>query len=278
MTDARPTQAEKAERFQALHRGAEPFIVANAFDAGSARILAGLGFEALATTSGGFAGTLGRCDGEVTRDEAMIHARAVADAVDLPVSGDLENGFGHEPEAAAETVTRAAEAGLVGCSIEDYTGDPERPFYGFELAAERIAAAAEAARSTGFRFTLTARSECFIRGLPDLDEVIARLQAYERAGADVLMAPALPDLAAVRAVCQAVSKPVNFMAGVVGRSFPVADVAAAGVWSRRRPKRGSRARSPMSTRPCRRRTSRASCAGREEIDRRRTGCDAPAIA
>ncbi|MDE0254218.1 MAG: isocitrate lyase/phosphoenolpyruvate mutase family protein, partial [Rhodospirillaceae bacterium] len=151
MADDRPTQAEKAERFHALHIGDEPFILANAFDAGSARILAGLGFAALATTSGGFAGTLGRRDGDVTRDEAMDHARAVADAVDLPVSGDLENGFGHEPEDAARTVTLAAEAGLVGCSIEDYTGDPDNPFYDRGLAAERIAAAAEAARSVGFR-------------------------------------------------------------------------------------------------------------------------------
>ena len=228
MADDRPTQAEKAERFHVLHRGAEPFILANAFDAGSARILAGMGFAALATTSGGFAGTLGRCDGEVTRDEALNHARAVVDAVDIPVSGDLENGFGHEPAAAAKTVTLAAEAGLVGCSIEDFTGDMERPFYDRDLAAERIAAAVEAARSVGFRFTLTARSECFIRGRLDLDEVIARLQAYERAGADVLMAPALPDIAAVGAVCRAVSKPVNFMVGLAGKSFPVADVAAAG--------------------------------------------------
>ncbi len=229
MVDAPSTQAEKAERFHALHRGAEPFILANAFDAGSARILAGLGFEALATTSGGFAGTLGRCDGEVTRDEALDHARAVVDAVELPVSADLENGFGHEPEIAAKTVTLAAEAGLVGCTIEDYTGDADNPFYDRGMAAERIAAAAEAARSVGFRFTLTARSECFIRGLPDLYEVIARLQAYERAGADVLMAPALPDIEAVGAVCGAVSKPVNFMAGIAGKSFPVADLAAAGV-------------------------------------------------
>ena len=229
MVDAPPTQAEKAERFDALHQGAEPFILANAFDAGSARILAGLGFEALATTSGGFAGTLGRCDGEVTRDEALDHARVVVDAVDLPVSADLENGFGHEPEEAAKTVSQAAEAGLVGCTIEDFTGDAERPFYDRELAAERIAAAAEAARSAGFRFTLTARSECFIRGLPDLDEVIARLQSFERAGADVLMAPALPDIEAVGAVCRAVSKPVNFMAGVAGKSFPATDLAAAGV-------------------------------------------------
>ena len=229
MADAPPAQAEKAERFHALHEGAEPFIVANAFDAGSARILAGLGFQALATTSGGFAGTLGRCDGEVSRGEALGHARAVVDAVDLPVSADLENGFGHEPEDAARTVTGAVEAGLVGCTIEDYTGDPDRPFYDRELAADRIAAAAEAARSTGFRFTLTARSECFIRGHPDLDEVIARLEAYEGAGADVLMAPALPDIEAVRAVCNAVSKPVNFMAGVAGKSFPVAELAAAGV-------------------------------------------------
>ena len=229
MPDAPPTQAEKAERFHALHRGAAPFILANAFDAGSARILAGLGFEALGTTSGGFAGTLGRCDGEVTRDEALDHARAVVDAVDLPVSADLENGFGHEPEETAKTVALAAEAGLVGCTIEDFTGDMANPFYARDLAAERIAAAAEAARSAGFRFTLTARSECFIRGLPDLDEVIARLQAYERAGADVLMAPALPDIASVEAVCRAVSKPVNFMVGIAGRSFPAADLAAAGV-------------------------------------------------
>ena len=179
MPDAPPTQAEKAERFHALHRGAEPFILANAFDAGSARILAGLGFEALGTTSGGFAGTLGRCDGEVTREEALDHARAVVDAVDLPVSADLENGFGHEPEETAKTVALAAEAGLVGCTIEDFTGDMANPFYARDLAVERIAAAAEAARSVGFRFMLTARSECFIRGLPDLDEVIARLQAYE---------------------------------------------------------------------------------------------------
>ncbi|MYF85725.1 MAG: isocitrate lyase/phosphoenolpyruvate mutase family protein, partial [Rhodospirillaceae bacterium] len=166
MADDRPTQAEKAERFHALHMGDEPFILANAFDAGSARILAGLGFEALATTSGGFAGTLGRRDGEITRDEALDNARAVVDAVDLPVSADLENGFGHEPEALAKTVTQAAEAGLDGCTIEDFTGDTDRPFYDRELAAERIVAAAEAARSVGFRFTLTARSECFIRGLP----------------------------------------------------------------------------------------------------------------
>ena len=224
-----PAQAGKAERFHALHQGPEPFILANAFDAGSARILAGLGFEALGTTSGGFAGTVGRRDGEVTRDEALDHSRAVVDAVDLPISADLENGFGHEPEAVAKTVTGAAEAGLVGCTIEDFTGDADHPFYDRELAAERISAAAEAARSVGFRFTLTARSECFIRGLPDLDEVIARLQAYERAGADVLMAPALPDIAAVGAVCRAVSKPVNFMVGVAGRSFPVADLASTGV-------------------------------------------------
>ena len=229
MADAPRTQAEKADRFHALHQGAEPLILANAFDAGSARILAGLGFEALATTSGGFAGTLGRRDGEVTRDEALEHARAVVDAVDLPVSADLENGFGHEPDATAQTVTLAAEAGLVGCTIEDYTGDADHPFYDRDRAVERIAAAAEAARSVGFPFTLTARSECFIRGLPDLDEVIARLQAYERAGADVLMAPALPDVAAVGAVCRAVSKPVNFMVGVAGKSFPVADLTAAGV-------------------------------------------------
>ncbi len=229
MTDTRPTQSEKADRFRTLHEGPDPFVIANPFDAGSARILAGMGIRALATSSGGFAGTLGRRDGRVTREEALTHAHAVVEAVDLPVSADLENGFGHEPSDAAKTVQLAAEAGLVGCSIEDFTGDMENPFYDLESAAARIAASADAARSVGFNFTLTARTESFLRGNPDLDNVIARLQAYEAAGADVLMAPGLPDLDAVKAVCAAVSKPVNFMAGIPGKSFPTADLAAAGV-------------------------------------------------
>ena len=225
----RPSQAERAGRFRTLHEGPEPFVIANPSDAGSARILAGLGFQALATSSSGFAGTMGHRDGGVTRQDALGHARAVADAVDLPVSADLENGFGHEPAAVAETVRLAAEHGLVGCSIEDSTGESGTPLYDFDSATARISAAVAAARSTGFGFVLTARSECFLHGLPDLDEVIARLQAYEAAGADVLMAPGLPDLDAVGAVCGAVSKPVNFMAGIPGRSFPLAELAAAGV-------------------------------------------------
>lgn len=229
MTESAPTQSEKADRFRALHEGPEPFLISNPFDAGSARILAGMGFQALATSSGGFAGTLGKRDGRVTREEALGHAKAVVEAVDLPVSADLENGFGHEPAAAAETVRLAAGTGLVGCSIEDATGDPDKPLYDFDTAVERIAASVEAARSVGFAFTLTARTESFLRGNPDLDDVVARLQAFEAAGADVLMAPGLPSLDAVKAVCAAVSKPVNFMVGVPGKSFPLADLAAAGV-------------------------------------------------
>ena len=225
----RKSQSEKAAQFRALHQGPDPFIIANPFDAGSARILAGLGFKALATSSGGFAGTLGRRDGRIERDESLAHARAVVDAVDLPVSADLENGFGHEACFPAETVLLAAETGLVGCSIEDATGDLANPLYTFDDAVTRIAAAADAAKSVGFDFTLTARTECFLRGKPDLNEVIKRLKAFEAAGADVLMAPGLPDLDAVKAVCSAVSRPVNFMAGIPGKSFPLADLTAAGV-------------------------------------------------
>ena len=223
------SQSEKAERFRALHQGPGAFVIGNPWDAGSARILAGLGFAALATSSGAFAGTLGRRDGRVSRDEALAHARAVVEAVDLPVSADLENGFGHAPSDVGETVRLAAAAGLVGCSIEDATGYKDRPLYSFYEAVERITAAAEAARSLGFGFTLTARSENFLRGNTDLDDTIKRLKAFEKAGADVLMAPGLPDLAAVQAVCAAVSRPVNFMAGIRGKSFSTAELAAAGV-------------------------------------------------
>lgn len=223
------TQADKGDRFSALHKGPDSFIIANAFDAGTARILTGMGFEALATSSGGFAGTLGRRDGAITRDEALTHARAVVDATDLPVSADLENGFGHEPSAAAKTVQLAAEAGLVGCSIEDFSGDKDIGFYDMDSAIARMAASADAARAVGCTFTLTARSENFIRGNPDLDDTIARLKAYEDAGADVLMAPGLPDIDAVKAVCDALSKPFNFMVGIPGKSFTVAELAGAGV-------------------------------------------------
>src|SRR5205085_834325 len=192
-------------------------------------LLAGLGFQALATSSGASAGILGRRDGRVKREEALAQARAICAAVDLPVSADLEKCFGDAPEVAAETIRLAAETGLVGGSIEDATGDPQRPLYDMAAATERVAAAVAAARALPFPFTLTARTESFLRGNPDLDDVIARLRAFEEAGADVLMAPGLPDLDAVRAVCAAVSKPVNFMAGIKGRSFTVAELAAAGV-------------------------------------------------
>jgi len=223
------TQTDKATRFRALHEGPGAFVIPNPWDAGSARILAGLGFQALATSSGASAGIRGRRDGQVTREEALAQARAIVLATDLPVSADLEKGFGDAPAAAAETIRLAAEVGLVGGSIEDATGDKEKPLYDLGHATERVAAAAEAARALPFKFTLTARAENFFRGNPDLEDTIKRLQAFERAGADVLFAPGLPDLAAVRAVCAAVSKPVNFMVGIRGKSFTVAELEAAGV-------------------------------------------------
>ncbi len=222
------TQSEKAAQFQALHRRAGTFLIPNPWDAGSARVLAGLGFEAFATSSGAAAATLGRRDGKLTRAEALACARAIAEATDVPVSADLENGFGNAPAVVAETVRLAADAGLVGCSIEDATGDKNRPLFEIQEAAERVAAAVQAARSLPFPFMLTARAENFVRGKPDLDDTIKRLQAYEKAGAEVLFAPALPDLAAVRAVCSAVSKPVNFMVGIRGKSFTVSELAEAG--------------------------------------------------
>ena len=223
------SQSDKAARYRALHQGPRAFVIANPWDAGSARVLAGLGFPALATSSGAKAGVLGKRDGKVTREEALANARAIVDATDLPVSADLEKGFGDAPSAAAETIRLAAGVGLVGGSIEDATGDKERPLFDIGQATERVAAAVHAARALPFHFTLTARTESFLRGNPNLDDVIKRLQAFEKAGADVLMAPGLPDLAAVRAVCAAVSKPVNFMAGIKGKSFSVAELEAAGV-------------------------------------------------
>ncbi|MGE0261016.1 MAG: isocitrate lyase/phosphoenolpyruvate mutase family protein, partial [Alphaproteobacteria bacterium] len=193
------------------------------------RMMAALGFPALATSSGASAGMLGRRDGRVTRDEAMAQAWVICDATDLPVSADLEKGFGDTPDIVAETIRLAADAGLVGCSIEDASGDPAAPIFAFEHAVARIAAAAEAARALPFPFTLTGRTENFLRGRADLDDTIKRLKAYEAAGADALMAPGLPDLEAVRAVCAAVGKPFNFMAGIKGKSFTVAALAAAGV-------------------------------------------------
>jgi len=202
-------QERKAEAFRALHAG-EAFVLPNPWDAGSARVLEALGFKALATTSSGFAFTLGRLDGSVTLDEVIEHVATLDQATDLPLSVDLENGYGPDPESAALAVTRAAEAGAVGGSIEDW--DPEGHIYELQHAVERVAAAAEAARGLGFPFMLTARAENHIRGNPDLEDTLARLQAFEEAGADVLYAPGLRSAEEIRAVCEAVSKPVNVLA------------------------------------------------------------------
>jgi 2-methylisocitrate lyase-like PEP mutase family enzyme len=223
------SQHDKATRFRTLHEAPGVFVIPNAWDGGSARILTGLGFRALATSSGACAATLGRVDGKITRDEALAHARTIVAATDCPVSADLEKGFGDSPAAVAQTIRLAAETGLVGGSIEDASGDKDKPLYDMALAVERVAAAVAAARALPFPFTLTARCENYLRGNPDLDDTIRRLQAFEQAGADVLFAPALPDLAAVRAVCTALSKPVNFMVAIKGKSFTVAELAAAGV-------------------------------------------------
>lgn len=223
------TQQEKGVRFRALHERAGAFVIANPWDAGTARILTKLGFEALTTSSGAAAGTLGRRDGAISRDEALAHARAIVEGTDLPVAADLERGFGDAPVSVAETIRLAAGVGLVGCSIEDATGVADRPLYGFDEAVQRIRAAVAAARALSFPFMLVARAEGFLRGEPSLDNAIARLRAFEEAGADVLFAPGLPDLASVRTVCAALNKPFNFMAGLPGRSFTVAELADAGV-------------------------------------------------
>lgn len=228
-TESTVTQKEKAERFRKLHEGPKAFVIPNPWDGGSARTLAGLGFQALATSSGACAGTFGRRDGRVTREEALAHAKLICSVTDLPVAADLEKGFGDAPADAAETIRLAAGVGLVGGSIEDATGNKEKPIYDMGHAVERVAAAVQAARALPFPFTLTARTENFLRGNPDLDDTIKRLQAFEKAGADVLFSPGLPDLAAVKAVCGALKKPFNFMAGIRGKSFSVAELEAAGV-------------------------------------------------
>lgn len=222
------TQNDRAARFRQLHEGST-FIIPNPWDIGSARILAGLGFQALATSSAASAAAIGKRDGGLTRDEALAHAHTIVDAVDLPVSADLEGGFGDAPEAVAETVRRAAEVGLVGCTIEDSTRNQDKPLYDFALAVERIAAGVEVARALPFPFMLTARTHNFLYANPSLDETIRRLKAFENAGADVLFAPGLPDIASVRTVCAAVSRPFNFMVGIPGKSFSVAELSAAGV-------------------------------------------------
>jgi 2-methylisocitrate lyase-like PEP mutase family enzyme len=221
-------QYERATRFRKLH-DAGTFSIANAWDGGSAKVLQSVGFAALATSSGAAAATLGRPDGRISLEEALAHAKVICAATTLPVSADLEKGFADSPADVATTIRLAAGVGLVGGSIEDFTGDEDDPIFDLDLAAERIAAASEAARALPFPFTLTARAENFLHGRHDLADTIRRLQAYEKAGADVLFAPALPDLAAVRRVCSSVAKPVNFMVGMPGRSYSVAELAGAGV-------------------------------------------------
>ena len=223
------TQKEKADRFRKLHDGPGTFVIPNPWDVGSARILAGLGFQALATSSAAAANAVGQRDHGLTRNEMLAHARLIVGATDLPVSADLGKGFAASPEVVAETVRLAADAGLVGCTIEDATGNGDHPLYDVQFAVDRIAAAAEAAHALPFPFVLTARAHNFLYADPRLDETISRLQAFEKAGADVLFAPGLPDLPAVRTVCSALSKPFNFMVGIKGKSFSVAELATAGV-------------------------------------------------
>jgi 2-methylisocitrate lyase-like PEP mutase family enzyme len=218
------TQAEKAKQFLALHKPGEPLLLPNPWDLGSARVLASLGFRALATTSGGAAMSLGRTDGSLTRGEALEHARGIAGFTDLPVSADLEGGFADAPAEVAMTVELAMDAGLAGCSIEDYSGSS---LYDIGLATERITAAAEVAHLGEVPFVLTARAENHIRGNPDLADTIARLQAYQEAGADVLYAPGLTALADIRRVVSSVDRPVNVLA--LQACPPVAELAAAGV-------------------------------------------------
>jgi 2-methylisocitrate lyase-like PEP mutase family enzyme len=221
------TQTEKAEQFLALHRPGSPLLLPNPWDLGSAKILAAMGFQALATTSSGFAMTLGRLDGSVSRDEALAHAAAIVAATELPVSADLENCFADDPAGVAHTVTLAVQTGLAGCSVEDFTGDDDDPVYDIGLAAERVTAAAAAAQAGPARLILTARAENYLHGRPDLVDTITRLQAYQAAGADVLYAPGLTSLADIRQVVSAVDRPVNVLA--MPGTPPVGELAKAGV-------------------------------------------------
>ena len=223
--------ADKADLFHALHKRGRIFVLPNPWDIGTAKILAALGFEALATTSAGYAFSRGRADwvGEVDRDEALVHAREIVQATSLPVSADLENGFGESPETVAETVRLAAAAGLAGCTIEDTSGDPEKPIYDKSLAIERIAAGAETAANLDRRFVLTARAENYLHGRPDLDDTLARLTGYAAVGADVLYAPGLPDLDSIEKVCTSVSKPVNVVVGIGLAGVTLAELEQAGV-------------------------------------------------
>jgi 2-methylisocitrate lyase-like PEP mutase family enzyme len=224
-------QQQKAATLHALHERPKAFIIPNAWDAGSAKLLTAVGFEAIATTSLGFAASLGRIDGTgaVSRDEVLANCTQIAQATALPVSADLENCYAHEPRAAAALITLAARTGVVGGSIEDATGDESKPIYDFALAVERVQAAVEAARSLPFRFVLTARAENFLHGRRDLDDTIRRLQAFEQAGADVLYAPGLRDLASIRTVVSSVGKPLNVVMSAADPSLTAAQLGEAGV-------------------------------------------------
>jgi 2-methylisocitrate lyase-like PEP mutase family enzyme len=223
------TQAQKARAFRALHEREGAFIIPNPWDVGTARLLAHLGFEALATTSAGYAFSVGRSDQTVGREASLEYASAIASATSLPVSADLENGFGDAPETVAETVRLAAAAGVVGCSIEDSTGREDRPIYEKERAAERIRAAAAAVRGIPFPFTLTARAENYLHGRPDLRDTVQRLQAFQEAGADVLYAPGLATRDDIAAVVSSVDRPVNVLVGLAGMQLTVTELAAIGV-------------------------------------------------
>jgi 2-methylisocitrate lyase-like PEP mutase family enzyme len=220
------TRDQKLQAFRAMHERAGLFIMPNPWNPGTARILTAIGFEALATTSAGDAFMAGRRDGAMTRAETLANAKSIVDATDLPVSADLEDGFGRSPEECAQTIRLAADAGLAGGSIEDATGDPNDPIYDFELSIARVAASAAAARECGF--VLTARAENFLHDREDLDDTIRRLRAYAAAGADVVYAPALPDIQSIRQVCSVVAKPVNVLMGLTGPVYTVDDLAAAG--------------------------------------------------
>jgi 2-methylisocitrate lyase-like PEP mutase family enzyme len=221
------SQLERAQKFKALHARAGAFVIPNPWDIGSARLLAGLGFEALATTSAGAANALGVLDGELQQEQVIEHCRIIAAATDLPVNADLENCFAHDPKQAAETIRLAAEAGVAGGSIEDYSGDNAKPIYDFELAVDRVRAAVEMAKSLSTPFVVTARAENFLRGKNDMDDTIRRLQAFESAGADVLYAPGLTTLEQVRTITGSVTKPVNVL-GVMIQGATVGQLAEAG--------------------------------------------------
>lgn len=222
-------QQQKNARFRALHERPGAFIIPNPWDVGTARVLASLGFEALATTSAGLAHSLGVRDGMVSREKALTHCRVIVEASDLPVSADLEKGFGDTPEDVADTIRDAAATGLAGCSIEDHTNRRDAPIFEFNLAVERIQAASAAKRELPHDFVLTARCENFLWGRPDLDDTIKRLQAFESAGADVLYAPGLHDLETIRTVCASITKPVNVVMEMPGTTFVVSELADVGV-------------------------------------------------